>query len=102
MTLGDLMVRKTTRCLAVSGAAAALSFMAFAARAQEGAAAPDLTLEAAYPADPAEKGAARAQESAAFPDLTLEAADPAEKGDGTLSPVGAAAMVHRPLLMSGG
>jgi hypothetical protein len=99
MTIRDMMVR-TTRCLAVSGAAAALSFMAFAARAQEGAAAPDLTLEAAYPADPAEKGAARAQEGAAAPDLTLEAADPAKKGDRALAPADTAAMVHRPLPMS--
>jgi hypothetical protein len=45
MTIRNMMVRKTTRCLAVSGAAAALSFAAFAAQAQE-----------IKVADPTEKG----------------------------------------------
>jgi hypothetical protein len=49
----DVTVRKTTRCLALLGAAAALSFAAFGAQAQESSAIPGLTLR---PADPNEKG----------------------------------------------
>jgi hypothetical protein len=67
MTIRNMMVRKTTRCLAVSGAAAALSFAAFAAQAQE--------LKAA---DPTEKG-----------DGTLSPAAAAMKAHGPLPVSGA-------------
>ncbi len=73
LTIHNIMVRKTTRCLLVSGAAAAISFVALVAQAQE---------------------------NAAVPTLTLRPADPAEKADGTLSPAAAAAIAHGPLPFS--
>jgi len=73
MIIRDIMVRKTTRCLALFGAAAAVSFIAFGAQAQE---------------------------NSATPSLTLRPADPTEKGDGTLSPAAKAAIEHGPLPFS--
>ena len=73
LTIHNIMVRKTTRCLFVSGAAAAISFVALVAQAQE---------------------------NAAVPTLTLRPADPAEKADGTPSPAAAAAIAHGPLPFS--
>src|SRR5580704_16874032 len=67
MTIRNMMIRKTTRCLAVSGAAAALSFAAFAAQAQE-----------IKVADPTEKG-----------DGTLSPAAAAMKAHGPLPVSGA-------------
>ncbi len=73
MIIRDQILRKTTRCLALLGAAATLSMVAFAAQAQG---------------------------SAAGSGLTIRPADPTEKGDGTLSPAAAAAIAHGPLPFS--
>jgi hypothetical protein len=73
MAIPDQMVRKTTRWLALLAAAVTPSLLTFAARAQE---------------------------NAAVPRLTVRPADPAEKGNGTLSAAAKAAIKYGPLPFS--
>jgi hypothetical protein len=80
MPIHNVMARQMTRCLAAAGAAAALSFLAFVAQAQESDANHRLTL--------------------ANHRLILKEADPTEQGDGTLSAAAKAAK-RGPLPFSG-